>query len=167
VKRTPTELPSPIRDTVEGYLRTYLDGITSVAPKTRERYIELAERQIYPHLGEVKIRYLTAVEIERWLGTLIRGGLSPQTATHAYRVLARALRRIKNTAALEAERPAIEAKEIEIPTPEQVGTVLTALEGHALHPIVALALRTGMWTVNLEPDTEAAKVCTIACVSAR
>ena len=50
------KLPNATRDTVTTYLRTYLDVLISVSPRTRERYQELAERQIIPHLGGAKIR---------------------------------------------------------------------------------------------------------------
>ena len=126
------------------YLRTYLDGLTSVSPRTRERYQELAERQIIPHLGGAKIRYLTAVEVEAWHGKLIRSGLSPRTVVHAHRVLAKALRRVKNMAALEVEMPAVESEEIEILSAEEISAIRVKLAGHALAPIVELGLATGM-----------------------
>jgi integrase len=138
------KLPEATKDTVAGYLRAHLDGLTSVAPKTLERYRELAEGQIIPHLGEAKIRYLTAVEVGAWHGALLREGLSPRTVRHAHRVLARALRRVKNTAALEVELPGVEEEEIEILTAEQISDVLAKLDGHTLFPIVSLALTTGM-----------------------
>ena len=40
--------------------------------------------------------------------------------------------------------PRVEAVEIEILAPDQIADVLAKLEGHALHPIVSLALATGM-----------------------
>jgi integrase len=138
------KLADPVSDTVEVYLRTFLHSLHSVSPKTRERYTELSERQIIPHLGAEKIRYLTAVQVGAWHGTLLRTGLSPQTVVHAHRVLARALRKIKNTAALDVDLPVIEDAEIEILEPGQIAAVLAALEGHGLYPIVALALATGM-----------------------
>ena len=42
------KLPDATRDTVAAYLRTYLDSLTSVSPKTLERYRELAEQQGLP-----------------------------------------------------------------------------------------------------------------------
>jgi len=137
-------LPQATRDTVAGYLRTFLEGLRSVSPKTRERYIELAEGQIIPHLGAEKIRYLTAVQVEAWHAALIGEGLSPQTVVHAHRVLAKALKRIKNSAALDVDLPAVEAAEIEILSPEQIADVLAKLEGHTLFSIVSLDLATGL-----------------------
>ena len=42
--------------TVAEYLRSWLDGATKVSPKTLERYGELAEKQMTPHLGALKLR---------------------------------------------------------------------------------------------------------------
>ena len=49
----------------------------------------------------------------------------------------------RNVATFHAP-PKVEQAEIEILSPEQIAEVLTKLEGHALYPIVALALATGM-----------------------
>ena len=48
------------------------------------------------------------------------------------------------TSASSSSRPRVEAVEIEILAPDQIADVLAKLEGHALHPIVSLALATGM-----------------------
>jgi integrase len=138
------KLPHATRDSVVEYLTKYLDGMTSVSPKTLERYRELSEKQIIPHLGHHKIRILRSVDVQAWFGDLKKDGLSPRTARHAYRVLAKALRRVKNTSALEVELPAVEEREVEILEPEQVTAVLAALEGHSLFLITSLALATGM-----------------------
>lgn len=46
-------LPEPTRQTVAQYIRAWLDASEGKrSPKTLERYRELAENQIIPHLGE-------------------------------------------------------------------------------------------------------------------
>jgi integrase len=40
--------------------------------------------------------------------------------------------------------PTVEAKEVEILTPDQITAVLDSLKGHSLYPIAALALATGL-----------------------
>ena len=89
----------PSRDTVSAYLRNWLDSTLKQSPKTLERYRELAERQILPHFGELKIQKLTPEHLEKWHATLIKGGLSARTVGHAHRVLSAAL-----TRAVEMER---------------------------------------------------------------
>jgi integrase len=157
------KLPNATRDTVEEFLTSYLDGMVSVSPKTLERYCELAKRQINPHLGAEKIRYLTREQIEAWHATLLGKGLAAATVRQADAVLTKALRRVKNTAALEREKPRAKRTQVEILEPADAKTALASLEGHYLWPISFLALRTGMrrgelcallWrNINLESAT--------------
>src|SRR5262249_36985150 len=76
--------------------------------------------------------------------------LSATTVGHAHRVLHRALQRavesetLSRNVASAVRPPKIEGREIDILTAEQINDVIVTLEGHALHPIVVLALATGM-----------------------
>src|ERR1700720_392806 len=55
--------PSTI--TVATYLRAWLNGPDRrLSPKTRERYIQLAEQQIIPHLGAVLMQKLRPSDVE-------------------------------------------------------------------------------------------------------
>src|SRR5262245_22618435 len=118
-------LVEPSRDTVSGYIRNWLNSSLKQSPKTLERYRELAESQIIPHLGEMKMQKLTPEHLEQWHSILIRGGLAPRTVGHAHRVLSAALTRAvengtlaRNVAAIR-KPPAVEEVELEILTPEQ------------------------------------------------
>jgi integrase len=143
-------LPEPSRLTVAAYARETLDVAKDLAPKTRERYGELLERQIAPHLGEIHLQKLTARHVESWHATLLELGLSPRTVGHAHRLLHKVLERavkhrtIGHNVVGLANPPTVEAREVEILEPDQVKAVLDSLEGHSLHPIVSLALSTGM-----------------------
>src|SRR5215470_19293079 len=53
----------PSRLTVAEYLRSWLDAGEGLAPKTLERYRQLAEGQIIPHLGTVPAQKLRAAQI--------------------------------------------------------------------------------------------------------
>jgi len=44
-------LPDPSNATIADYLREWLSGPLGLSPKTLERYRELGERQIIPHLA--------------------------------------------------------------------------------------------------------------------
>ena len=143
-------LPDPTRMTVADYLRAYLASALNLSPKTLERYRELAERQIIPHLGDVRLQRLRPENLEAWHAALLATGLAPRTVGHAHRVLGSALKRAvengtlaRNVAAVR-KPPAVEAEEIEILSPDEVTAVLQSLKGHALHPIASLALATGM-----------------------
>jgi len=145
----------PSRLTIADYVRSWLDGADGISPKTLERYRQLAEQQIIPHLGAILLQKLRPAQVHDWHATLVRSGgkggraLSARTVGHAHRVMHRALAR---AAALElvsrnvvsaVKPPRVEAQEIEILAGVQMADVLAKLEGHALHPIVAVALGTG------------------------
>jgi integrase len=148
-------LVDPSKLTIADYVRSWLDGADGISPKTLERYRQLAEQQIIPHLGAILLQKLRPAHVHDWHATLVRSGgkggraLSARTVGHAHRVMHRALAR---AAALElvsrnvvsaVKPPRVEAREIEILAGEQMGDVLAKLDGHALHPIVAVALGTG------------------------
>ena len=68
-------LADPTRMKLEEYLRQWLAGATHLAPKTHERYRELCERQIIPHLGNTKLKALRAEHVSSWHGSAIVGGV--------------------------------------------------------------------------------------------
>jgi integrase len=143
-------LPDPTNMTLAEYFRAWLDSATKQSPKTLERYSELAERQIIPHLGAVKLQKLKPEAVRAWHRTLLDSGLTARTTTHAHKllrlVLGYAVRSgtlTRNVAAIESP-PKVEEREAEILSPEQIVAVLGSLQGHSLYPIAALALSTGM-----------------------
>jgi hypothetical protein len=69
--------------TVSEYLDAWLAGAHSLSPKTLERYQELADRQIRPHLGPIKLQKLSPEHIPQWHGKLLSEGLAPLTASCA------------------------------------------------------------------------------------
>jgi integrase len=147
---------NPSKTTLAEYLRGWLDNAEGLAGKTRERYRQLAEQQIISHLGGIALQKLRPADIANWHGVLLRRGgqggrpLSPRTAGHAHRVLHTALARAvkveiipRNVAAL-VRPPKVEAREVQILDSQQINTVLRALEGHSLSPVVTVAVGTGM-----------------------
>jgi len=147
---------APDKTTVAEYVRGWLDSTSDLSPKTLERYRQLAEQQIIPHLGVVLLQKLRPVQVHDWHATLLRSGgmggrsLSARTVGHAHRVLHRALERamrleiISRNVAHAVPSPKVEAAEVAILSAAQMADVLATLAGHPLHPIVALALGTGM-----------------------
>ena len=148
-------LIDPSKLTVAEHLRAWLELAPGLSPKTAERYRQLVEQQVIPHLGTIALQKLRPAQIQDWHGTIGRSGgregrpLSARTVGHAHRVLHKALQRAvenetlpRNVASLITP-PKVEAQEIEILSPEQIPDVLGGLDGHALCPIVALALATG------------------------
>lgn len=146
----------PNKLTLAEYLREWLGTDTSLAPKTLERYCQLAEQQIIPHLGAMVLQKLRPAQINDWHGLLLkRGGkdgrpLAARTVGHAHRVLRRGLERalrleiVSRNVAAAFRPPKVEAAEVVILSPDEMADVLAKLEGHTLYPIVSLSLGTGM-----------------------
>jgi len=98
-------------------------------------------------LGKQKLR---PEHIEAWHADLLAAGLKPGTVFSAHNLLRFVLSRAVKTTAVarnatdHVDPPKIEAAEIEILSAAEIATVLAALQGHTLYPIVSLALATGM-----------------------
>jgi integrase len=127
-----------------------------ISAKTAERYRELVENQIVPHIGDKTLQKLKPADIENWHTALRtngrkdgKGGVSARTIGHAHRVLSKALRQAarhdlvaKNVAAEEGA-PKVDADEVVILTDDQIAELLTKLAGRAIYSRVIVALFTG------------------------
>jgi integrase len=140
----------PSQMTLAEYLLAWFEGTPKASPKTAERYRELADRQVIPNLGALRLQKLRPEHVEQWHGTLIKTGLAPRTVGHAHRLRARVLGYAvengtiaRNVAAIR-KPPKVEEREIEILGADQIAEIRTKLIGHTLLPIVELALATGM-----------------------
>ena len=85
----------PTKTTVADFVRVRIDqweaspeGITA---RTAQRYRQLTEHQIIPHLGAKPLQKLTRLDIEGWHNALHQAGLATRTIGHAHRVLHQAL----------------------------------------------------------------------------
>jgi len=148
-------LVEPSRITVADYLRSWLSGAHGLARKTHERYLQLANAQVIPHLGHLALQALRPAHIDRWHSVLLTSGgkdgrpLSPRTVGHAHRVLHRALERavkselVARNVAHAIEPPKVEDVEVESLKADQIAPVLEALKDHWLEPIAVLALSIG------------------------
>ena len=67
-------LVEPSKVTVAEYLRAWLDSVHGLSLKTLERYRQLAEQQIIPHLGAVALQKLRPAQVQDWHGTIRRAG---------------------------------------------------------------------------------------------
>ncbi len=147
-------LPDPSKATVAEHVRAWI-GAADIQPKTRERYLQLCEQQIEPHIGNILLQRLRPREVDAWHKTLLEKGgkggrpLSPLTVGHAHRVLHTALQAAvkaetlsRNVAAVFSP-PKVEDEEVEILDAEQVPVLLDAIADHALGPIGIAALASG------------------------
>jgi integrase len=148
-------LVEPSRITVADHLHAWLDGAHGLAGKTLERYRQLAEMQIIPHLGTLPLQKLRPAHVDEWHKKLLVAGgrnnrpLSARTVSHCHFVLHRALERaveielLARNVAHAISPPKVEAVEIETFRADEIALVLAALKGHVLEPIAVLALSTG------------------------
>jgi integrase len=148
-------LAEPSKTTVDAYLLAWMDGPHGLAGKTAERYRQLIDAQIIPHLGAIVLQKLKPAHIADWHDKLIRCGgkdgrpLSARTVGHAHRVLHRALARaaaielVSRNVASVVKPPKVDEIEVESLKADEIDTVLNALNGHTLEPIAVLALGTG------------------------
>jgi integrase len=147
---------APARLILADYLRDWLYADPRISPKTRERYCQLAERQIIPHLGAVVLQKLRPVQVSEWHTDLLKSGgkdgksLAARTVGHAHRVLHRGLERavaleiISRNAAHPVPPPKVDREEVAILSAGQIADTLSRIEDHPLYPIAALAVATGM-----------------------
>ena len=148
----------PSRVTVRDYLRKWVADAEAVAisAKTAERYGQLIERQIIPHLGAMTLQRVRAADVVSWHAKLLREGrhdgdpLSARTVGHAHRVFRKALadacRRellTRNPASL-VQPPKFDTEEMKILSAEQVRGVLSGLKDTSIFGPVVLLLSTGM-----------------------
>ncbi len=151
-------LIEPTKVTVADYMRSWISEaeVVSVSPKTAERYRQLIENQIVPHLGMLSLQKLKGAHIASWHAKLVKEGgrdglpLSPRTVGHAHRVLHKALADamkrellLRNAAALEPP-PKVPIEEMKILGADQVKAVLAAMRDTPIFPQIILLLSTGM-----------------------
>jgi len=142
--------------TLRDYMQGWLESPVGINPKTAERYRQLAEQQIYPHLGQIDLQKLSEDDLQTWHGVLLsRGGkngrpLSPMTVRHAHRLLHTALARavvgkkvLRNVASI-ARAPKVPASEMATLQLDQIGELLDGIKGHRLHAPAVVALGTGL-----------------------
>jgi integrase len=144
----------PSKLTVAEHMRSWVK-VADVSPKTRERYGDLIEQQIVPHIGSVLLQRLRPKAIEDWHKDLLKKGgkdgapLSPRTVGHAHRCLRTALQGamrnelvVRNVAAVH-KPPTVKGVEIDILDASEVPVMLAKLKGHALEAIGTAALASG------------------------
>jgi integrase len=156
----------PSKITVAEYVRSRVDqweaaydpaAKTGISPKTAERYRELVENQIVPHIGATAVQKLKPLDIEGWKTKLRisgrkggQGGVSTRTIKHAHRILSHALddavkndRVAKNVARIEGA-PKIDEGEVEVVAKERISELIEKLRGRAMYARAITSLFTGL-----------------------
>jgi integrase len=141
----------PSRLTVAEFVRarvTQWEAAGAISARTAQRYRQLVENQIAPHLGAKLVQRLSRLDVEAWHTALRNGGLAPRTIGHAHRVLSKALRDAetdglvgRNVCKLQ-RTPKVPDTEMVIV--QDVPGLVAKLRGEALRVPALLALFTGM-----------------------
>jgi len=119
-----------------------------ISARTAQRYRQLIENQIAPHLGPKTLQKLTRLDVEGWHTALRNGGLAARTIGHAHRVLGKALGDaerdgavVKNVCKLQ-KVPKV--TEVEMVIVRDVPAFVDKLRGERLYVPAMVALFSGM-----------------------
>jgi integrase len=141
----------PTKVTVANFVRARVDqweAAGDITAKTAQRYRQLIENQMAPHLGAKPLQKLSRLDVEAWHTVLRNGGLAARTIRQAHRVLGKALS--------EAERDTLVAKNVcrqqrapkvahsEMTIVQDVPGFVDKLRGSRLYILATVALFTGM-----------------------
>ena len=144
--------------TVAEFVRARIDqweSACTISARTAQRYRQLCENQIVPHIGEKALQKLKPLDIEGWHSALrsggrvrTQGGIAARTIGHAHRVLGKALadaaRSDLVTRNVCTAEPAPKVAESEMIIARDVPALLAKLEGERLRMPAIVALFTGM-----------------------
>ena len=154
---------------------------SSVELNVFQRYVSMANINIKPALGHIKLQELETRHIDEAYQVMLdrgrhdgKGGLSPKTIRNINGILSSSLtnaviwKRIHKNPAIGVTLPKVKRAEMVVLTKEKSAELLAGCEGHWLHPIVFLALMTVMrrgeiaalrWT-NIDLNDGSLKVIT-------
>jgi integrase len=144
--------------TVAEFVRARVDQWEAagvITARTAQRYRQLVENQIVPHLGTKTLQKLRPLDIEGWHTTLrnggrvrAKGGIAARTVGHAHRVLSKALAdAAKNdlvTRNVAKAEPAPKVTDDEMVIVQDVPGLVDKLQGSRLRVPAMMALFTGM-----------------------
>jgi integrase len=141
----------PHKVAIADFVRARVDrweAAGAISARTAQRYRQLVEHQIAPHLGAKPLQKLTRLDVEEWHTTLRHGGLASRTIGHAHRMLSKALGDaerdgavVKNVCKLQ-KAPRITEREMVIV--QDVAGLVDKLRGERLYVPAIVALFTGM-----------------------
>lgn len=139
-----------IADHVEARIKQW-HAAGDISASTRQRYDELLQHQIKPHLGDRAVQQLGTADVERWHAAL-RTKLCARTIGHAHRVLVHALKDgerqhpplVSKNVAVIVGAPKVEDTELEVVAKQRIGELIDKLRGRAMYARAITALFTGM-----------------------
>lgn len=151
-------LVEPSKITVAEFLERWLEQIkTQVAPRSYERYAELARKNLIPALGEMKLTKLQPAHISKAYANALetgrrngQGGLAPRTVTYMHRVLRQALQQAVKWRVLAlnpadmVKPPRVERKEMQTLDTNATADMIEAARGGSMFIPVLLGVLCGL-----------------------
>jgi integrase len=142
---------NPSKLSLSRYLARWIADVRNLRPSTQRAYIAAIEYHISPALGEIVLRDLTPLHVERFLADLATR-LAPKSQRNVHAVLRRALNSAvrsgllpRNVASRQfVDAPRVPRAEPRALTASEVGRLLEQLRGEVIEPIVIIALATGL-----------------------
>ena len=140
------------RMTMQAYLSHWLEDTAAsrVRPSTLESYRSHIDHHIVPALGTIRLRDLSATDVNHMLASIVRSGVSPTTANRVRATLRTALTSavksgmiLRNAATLSDARKERRHRITPL-TAEQARQLIQATRDDRLGPLIAVALATGM-----------------------
>ena len=94
--------------TLKDFMTAWLDNVVSsnVKPTSLQSYQSRFNKQILPHLGDVKVQELTPAMIDDWMRKLLQSGLAKNTLSSAHTLIFSALNYAVYPAQLISSNPA-------------------------------------------------------------
>jgi integrase len=140
-------------ETFGGLLDLWLDHCASVgrSATTMREYKRIVEKTIRPELGKVKVKALTARQLDALYAKLTTRGNKATTVRRVHALIGAALNQaekwnmVDRNVARRASPPAVHAAEVEAPSPAEVQAILSAAEKvePALATMLLMAALTG------------------------
>lgn len=139
------------RTTVEAFLAGWLASVkASLRPNTHAQYTRIARSHILPHIGKIKLSQLRPDHVQALYDRALLDGTGVRTVAYIHSVLHKALNHalrmgvVMRNVCDAAAPPRRERHEITPLSEEEVGRLLSAIEGHRLKALFYLAIVTGM-----------------------
>jgi len=148
----------PSRTTLAAFFDHWLTHIEpQVAPRTHERYREIARKNLVPLLGQIVLIKLRPDQIAAAYSKALKsgrrdggGGLSPRTVHHMHRILKRALatavrwRMLLHNPADNVDPPKVERRKMSTLDPAETARLLARFRGTRMFAPVLLAVMCGL-----------------------
>ncbi|WP_131802090.1 tyrosine-type recombinase/integrase [Klenkia taihuensis] len=143
----------PSTTSVASWIETWINGSLAASDRrqsTIDLYTAVARRHLVPDLGQRRLDHLRPSDIEALVVAKRKAGLAPSTVRTIYTVLRAALDiavrdgLMQSNPAVAVRRPSIGRREADFLTPTQARSLLDALEGERIEPVIRLLLATGL-----------------------